>query len=394
MGPKRRRVIPSLLLGAALAAGGAFAAPYVPADDAVVLERLPGGGDPQYQALRKLRAEQRAKPDDLALASAFAQRAIDTMRATGDPRWLGQAQAALAPWWTAPDAPPVALAQRAKIKELQHEFDGALADLDRLLAREPGDGQAQLERATVLHVVGRHADALAACASVASQVTPLVLAACRANPASVSGQAAEAARALEAALAAEPGASPAVRAWALTFAAEIAARRGDAATAERHFRAALAAQPGDQYLLGAYADFLLDRDRAAEVVPLLRDWTRNDGLLLRIALAQARLPEARASFEQHRAELAARVAATRQRGDTTHSREEARYSLAFERDPARAVALARFNFGVQREPADLRILVEAAKSAGDAAALKLATDWIAQTGIEDAAIAALLRTRS
>ncbi len=383
-----------LALSIVLAAPLARAVPYVPADDSVVLERLPGARDPQFAALKKLRAEQRARPGDLGAATSFAQRAIDAMRATGDPRWLGQAQAALAPWWNAPDAPSTVLAQRAKIKELQHEFAGAIADLEALLAREPGNGQAQINRATVLFVVGRHAEALAACAAIASRVTPLVAAACNANPASVSGNAAQAAQALDAALAAEPTASPSVRAWALTFAAEIAARRNDAVTAERHFRAALDSEPGDQYLLGAYADFLLDRDRPAEVVPLLREWTRNDGLLLRLTLAESRLPEAKASFEAHRAELAARVGASRLRGDTTHSREEARFSLAFERDPARAVALAKLNFGVQREPADVRILVEAAKAANDTAALKIATDWIATTKLEDAEIAKLIGKRS
>jgi len=72
------------------------------------------------------------------------------------------------------------------------------------------------------------------------------------------------------------------------------------------FSAALASEPEDQYLRGAYAAVLLDQGRSAEVASLLKDWTRNDGLLLRLTLAESRLPEAKASFEAHRAELAAR----------------------------------------------------------------------------------------
>ena len=54
------------------------------------------------------------------------------------------------------------------------------------------------------------------------------------------------------------------RAWAETLLGEIAHRRGDPA-AERHFRAALEANPRDLYLLGAYCDWLLDQQRAADV---------------------------------------------------------------------------------------------------------------------------------
>src|SRR4029078_12757961 len=97
-----------------------------------------------------------------------------------------------------------------------------------------------------------------------------------------------------------------VRAWALSVAREGAAGRGEPAAAERHFRAALALDPRDPYLKAAYADFLLDRGRPRDVLPLVRDDTRNDMLLLRLALAEQRLPDRRDAFAAHRAELASR----------------------------------------------------------------------------------------
>jgi len=54
---------------------------------------------------------------------------------------------------------------------------------------------------------------------------------------------------------------PGIRAWALTLAAEIAARRGDVDAADTHFREAFSLDPGDAYLRAAYADFLLDIGR-------------------------------------------------------------------------------------------------------------------------------------
>jgi predicted Zn-dependent protease len=218
----------------------------------------------------------------------------------------------------------------------------------------------------------------------------LVTIACDAAPASVSGDAAAAYRALTAALSA-PAADAGLAEWAQTLAGEIAQRRGDALAAEAHFRAAFALDPRDPYLLGAYADFLLDGNRPAEVVPLLKDYTRNDNLLLRLALAEARLPELRASFGAHRSDLEDRFEAARRRGDTLHQREEARYALEIAGNSGRALALARDNWQVQHESADLRILLAAAKAAGDAAVLQEAGEWVRAHRLEDAAITALLR---
>ena len=368
---------------AALAAGTAIAMPYVPPDDAVVLERLPEKGDPALAQLKQMRAALATRPGDLAIAISVARRAIDAARLLGDPRFLGEAQAALAPWWKGDDVPATALLLRATVKQSQHDFAGSLADLDVLLAAHPMLAQARLTRATVLGVVGRYADARLDCSQLAGRAMPLVAAGCDAVPASLSGEARHAYEALVAALE-SAGARADVREWAATLAAEIAARLGDFAAAESHFRTALALDPQDPYLKGAFADFLLDRDRPAEVVPLLRDDTRNDPLLLRLALAEQRLPQMRASFAAHREDLAARFDAARRRGDRTHRREEARFRLAIEGDAGAALALARDNWAVQREPADLRILIDAATAAGDAAALKVAAGWVAAHRIGDA----------
>jgi predicted Zn-dependent protease len=363
----------------------ASAEPHIPRDDGAVLERLPEKLDPSLRQMKQMRIELNARPDDLNLAARLARRAIEAARETGDPRFLGQAQAALAPWWALSDPPAAALLLRATLRQSTHDFPGALTDLDRLISAQPSDGQALLTRATVLTVVGRYAEARADCARIAPLTTALVTAACDAAPMSLNGDAGPAYIALTRALdrsAADAG----VREWALTLAAEIAARRGDIAGADRHFRDALAIDSRDPYLQGAYADFLIEHERAAEVVPLLKDGTRNDSLLLRLALAEAQLPDHRADFDAHRADLAARFDAARRRGDSLHRREEARYTLVIAGDPKAAVVLARKNWEVQREPADLRILVSSAAASGDAAALQDARSWAQANRLEDVAI--------
>lgn len=376
-----------------LLSGEGWAKPYVPESDGVVLEHLPEKGDPSLAQLKRMRMALMMSPRNLNIAVPVARRAIAAGRRLGDPRFFGQAQAALAPWWSAANVPPVALLLRATLKQSQHDFEGSLADLDRLLAAEPALAQARLTRATVLGVRGRYADARRDCQQLNGHVAPVVVAGCEATPASLSGNAAGAYGALVQVLAQGDG-DPDVREWALTLAAEIAARRGDFTAAERHFQDALALDPDDAYLQGAYADFLLDRARPRELLPLLQNATRNDALLLRLVLAEQRLPEARESFSAHRQELAARFDAARRRGDSMHRREEARFRLAVEHDAQAALILARDNWAVQREPSDLRILIEAARAAGNANALKLAYDWVDATHLEDVAIAALLQVRS
>ena len=373
--------------------GGALAAPYTPADDGVVLERLPEALDPALAELKRMRAALRANPNDLDHAARLARRCIEAARETGDPRFLGQAQAALAPWWAAADPPPPALLLRATVKQSQHDFSGALADLDRLLAVRAGDGQALLTRATILTVLGRYADAQRDCAKLVRLASGLVTTTCLAGASSLNGDAAGAYRGLVQALA-SAGDTAGTRAWALTLAAEIAARRGEAGAADIHFREALALDPRDAYLVAAYADFLLGQARAREAASLLADSAKNDALLLRLALAERSLPDKRSEFADHRRELADRFAAARRRGDTVHLREEARFRLDVENDIPAALILAKANWNVQREPADLRILAAAARASGENDARRTVTDWLASTRLEDVAVVAPAERRA
>ena len=132
----RSRSLPLATSTAAL-----VAAPYAPADDGAVLERLP-------EALRsgagRTEADAYGAPGAIRTISTIAARVGAALHRGGArnrrsalPRpGAGGACAVV----DAADAPPAALLLRATVKQSQHDFDGALADLDRLLARSPGDG--------------------------------------------------------------------------------------------------------------------------------------------------------------------------------------------------------------------------------------------------------------
>jgi tetratricopeptide (TPR) repeat protein len=365
----------------------AAAEPYVPADDAVVLERLPPAGDPRLREARLLASRLAERPDDIDLALEIARRYLALGRAEGDPRYFGLAQGVLAPWWEAPAPPPGLRLLRSGIMRAQHDFAGALAELDAVLASDPNHAQAQLDRATLLEAVGEFREAESACYRVLRLRPGLVGQACMSSAGSLSGIARASYDDLAAALAGEEAGDPGQRLWALTILGEIAARLGDAAAAERHFSAALALGQRDIYLLAAFADLLLDQGRAAEVARLLDSEDAVDLLVLRRALARQQLNDPR--LEDDRRVLEARFRAVRLRGDVPHLRDEARFTLVLQGDPERALALAEQNWERQRGPADARILLEAALAAGLPEAAQPVLDWIRASRIEDVALARL-----
>ncbi|MEO8298734.1 MAG: hypothetical protein ABI574_13105 [Burkholderiales bacterium] len=370
----------------------AAAAPFVPVNDAEVVATLPSRVGPQAQADRQRRAQLQRQPTDLPLALQTARAAIERARQSGDPRELGEAQAALAPWWTAADAPPPARLLRAIVRQSQHDFDGALRDLDTLAAGPaptplPLRAQALLSRGAVLQLQGRFASALQDCQALQqpplSQLGAAVVFAgqvCSAELAGLQGRA-RAAQSLLARLAEQ--APPDEAGWLTLVRAELADRLGDA-TAGTRFREA-AEQRGDIYSLAALADWLLAARRPQEVITLLKGREDADALLLRLAIAYRAAGDARSADAVRM--LQERFDALRQRGDTTHAREEARFWLVLKNDPARALTLAQTNWHHQKEPADARLLMRAAQAAGQPAAAEPVRRFMRETGYTDVRLA-------
>ncbi|MDF0645413.1 MAG: hypothetical protein P0111_15390 [Nitrospira sp.] len=379
----RSRFIAVLTLLAWLAvshSGETTAEPYRPEQAAQVLERLSfKPTDPVEREVRALRNRLAADPRNLDLAVQLAARYIERGRSEGDPRFLGQAQAVLAPWWNEPMPPPAALLLRATISQHGHEFDRALGDLDQVLVAQPTNAQAWLTKAAILQVQARYDDARRACQPLGRLAPRHVILTCLSDIAGLTGQAAQSQELLSG-LRNDPRVSVHEGIWIRTVLAEIAARTGDVTTGEQYFSEAVKTGVKDQYLLAAYADFLLDQGRHREVITLLQHETRADGLLLRLALAEQALGAP--SAKDRVAMLAARFAAARERGTNVHVREEARFTLALLRDPHRALQLAQINWQVQREPADARMLLESALAAGDHEAAKPVLDWLSANHVE------------
>jgi tetratricopeptide (TPR) repeat protein len=366
-----------------------LAAPYLPAQDKEIVADLPTAASPEARNAQALQRLLERAPNELELALKVAGKDIDLARAQSDPRFSGYAEGALAPWWSLDNPPVQVLLMRATIKQSRHDFEGALTDLGRVIAAKPKDGQAYLTRAVVRQVRGDFPGAVDDCRTLARLTDGLAARACMDAVEGLSGKASESLQDLQSAYTtlAVPG-DNGVDLWTLTLLAEMAERQGQDELAEQYFRKALAIEGKDGYLLGAYADFMLNRHRPAEVVSLLADLTRIDPLLLRVALAEQQLGSQ--SLAVHISDLEQRFAVARARGDRVHQREQARFTLFLLKKPTEALRLAQANWQVQREPADVRILLECALAADPAAADPVIA-WLKDSRLQDVNVDALRR---
>jgi len=348
-----------------------------------VVAHVPARGEPSGLALDRLRKSAEEAPAELARALALTRAYIEAARREGDPRYLGAAEAALAPWTAEPDPVAPVRLLRATILQSRHDFAGALVDLERALAQAPSDAQAWLTRATVLTVLGRYDEARTSCARLAGLVTEALRVSCVAPIDALTGHAARASAALEAALVHARGADD--LAYLHSLAGELAFWSGTVEASERHLRAALTLAPGDRYTRALYADLMLDAGRAREVLALLREHGSDDALLLRQALAELALGHRTAAVV---ARVQQGFAESRLRGDSVHQREEARLWLALG-DGARALELALQSWAVQREAWDARLVLLAAQVARKPAAAAPVLGWLRATQCEATRLLAL-----
>ena len=380
-----RGVFAVLCAGVALVAA---AAPFTPRQDSEIVERLPArASDPEVRRVESLRKQLAAKPGDTPLRVEIGRRYFEMAMAQGDPRYIGYASATIAPLaTTAQDSADYWLV-RGQLEQYSHRFGSALASLERAARADAQAVEPLAWRAAIFMVQARYAEALAECARLTPLSLPLFGTGCTAYVQAATGQLPAAYEQLASAAAAATSAPPELLLWADTRLAEMATRLQRFDKAEDYFKRALALGITDQFLLAAWGDFLLERGRPAEVVTLLAGWERSDVLLLRLALAGQALKDSRA--DGWAAQLRDRFDAAAQRGDRLHEQEAARFELAIEGQPRKALAFATRNYQVQKEPRDAEILMRAALAAKDAKAAQPALDWLRATRYEDARFAAL-----
>jgi Tfp pilus assembly protein PilF len=374
--------------GVALPAAPSRAA-YVPTVASDVLQQVPAASDPTVRLMADLRAKLNADPTNVVVADQLARAYIDFGRQLGDAHYAGYAEAVIAPWMAKAPPPPVALVLQATILQFRHQFSEARDLLKKAIQRDPQNTQAWLTLATLDMVQGDYATAAKDCSQVSRRGGIALGLACTGNLRSYTGQAQQSAALLAQLGADAPTLSVPFKAWIEGLLAETYERLGDWSAAEAHYRKALSYAPDDNFTQVAYADFLLDRGRPQEVLTLLARSAQSDTAFLRLALAHAALGSP--DTARYTWIMAARFAALTQRGSDYYGREQVRFALHLQHDPATALDLAERNWQVQRAPWDVRVLLEAALAAGRPSAALPVLAFLDQTKLQDPMIEPLAR---
>jgi tetratricopeptide (TPR) repeat protein len=366
-----------------------FTAPYLPSSESDILQDVPSTADPAVLRMRTLRAAFDAAPHDLTAAEHLADAYIDYSRQVGDAHYAGYAEAVIASWVQAAAPPAAALVTQATILQYRHQFSDARTMLKKAFDLDPRNAQAWLILATLDMVQGDYAAADRDCAQVANNAGVETGLACFGSLRSYTGKAHQGLVLLAQADTAVKRGSAGYRAWIEGLIAESAERLGDWPSAEAHYLNALKLQPQDNFLLVAYADFLLDRGRPQEVLPLLADHTQSDTAFLRLALAQSLLHGDQT--QRYTWIMAARFEALRLRGSEYFGREESRFALQLQHDPQVALDTGLRNWQVQRAPWDARVVLEAALAAREPEAAAPVLEFLQKTQLEDPIITPLAR---
>jgi len=374
-------VLALLVQTIAIAGSPAFRAPFTPGRDDEVLQLVPSTKDPAVAAFIDLRSRFATAKNDLALALQLADAYVDYGRQVGDAHYAGYAEAVIAPWLAAASPPVQVLVTQATILQYRHQFGDARVLLARALKVDSREAQAWMTLATLDMVQGDYPAAGKDCVQVSATAGFGWGLACSANLRSYTGNARQSLLLLQQAGLGGGHLPSAQQAWLQGLMAESALRLGDWPLAEKYYRAALALAPQDNFLLVNFADFLLDRGRPAEVLPLLATHAQSDTAFLRIVLAESALHAKQTQLDTWT--MAARFEALRQRGSDFFGREQARFALELQHDPASALDLARRNWQVQREPWDTRLLLEAALAADQPKAAVEALEFIQKNKLED-----------
>jgi tetratricopeptide (TPR) repeat protein len=336
-----------------------------------------------------LRASFDANPASLSAATQLADAYIDYSRQIGDAHYAGYAEAVISPWVRAASPPAAALVSQATILQYRHQFGDARALLQETLKIDPRNAQAWLTLATLDMVQGNYDAVPGDCAQVSNHAGIDIGLACLGNLRAYTGQARQSLVLLRQVESSAARAPASYQAWVQGLLAETAERLGDWAVAEAHYSRALELLPRDNFLLVAYADFLLDRSRPQEVLPLLAEHTQSDTAFLRLALAQSALHSDQ--VQRYTWIMAARFEALRLRGSDYFGREESRFALQLQHDPKTALDMALRNWQLQRAPWDARVVLQAALAAEQPQAAVPVLEFIQKTKLEDPILDPLMK---
>ena len=381
--PRRQATVAAWAVAVVLfssVAGAGETLRYRPADGDAIVLTLPAG----VSAAQAMPADA-GDPERAAIA---AEAFLRLARTTRDARYFGRAEALVEPWIARQDATLRLLVAAADLAQQRHEFTSARQLLDRAIDTDPANGGALIQRANVALLLGDFAAARRDCLAVLQGGATFPGTVCLATTITGPGSLQRARRLLAPFDDAGP-AAPDVARWLLLTESDLALRDGDAHAALKYLARAHALDPDHEETRARLAELLIEQGDAADALTLARGSTVSAALLVRRIRAASGIDAVEAAAA--RRELDTLLAIGRRRGTTPHLREEGELALFVDRDPARALALARQNFALQKDTPDVRLLLGAAVAAGDKPTLLELRRWLESTGFEDRVVAARLK---
>ena len=363
--------------------------PRVPIDDQEVLQRLPKTLSLNRDRMATIRTQLAADPGNSQLAAAAAEGYIKMGNEESDPRFYGYAQSAINPWWTDDSPTAAVLKLRAKLKEKDHKYLEAIADLESLLERYPQDEQGWVELINLYRVIGKYDQAWKASRRLESFAEPATNLVSQIPLMAATGDAERAYQILVNQRKIAETKKPEILPWIIATQANIDAMMHRVEDADENFRRALALNIGNIHLKRTYADFLLDFQHPEPVLQLLAEHENDNGCLLLMAIAAKRLKKTELQARL-KSKIEMRFEEIRLRGNKPHGRFESRYQLALNKNPRAALEVALENWQLQKEARDSRAVLESALGAHERADAQPVVDFLKASGCQDVALNKLI----
>lgn len=279
-----------------------------------------------------------------------------SFRETGDDRNLDEAWLLLKPALHAATANAETLVTAAFVAQSRHQFDRALALLDRAGAMNSNNDEMWLLRASIESVRGQTKAAAAACGQL-RDVPLLVLLTCKARVELPGKEQESVYKRLAAVLSTDESRRlpPDMLAWSHSVAGDLAVASARSDVAIDHYRRSLAFAERTQ-VRAALVDVLLNSDKYKDEDTLQVLNAGSDALPLlvrRLIVAKRlnRLDQMQAILHQVQMEFDRWIGEE----DWLHAREMARFYLDVAEQPDLARRLALINIKLQREPEDVRL---------------------------------------
>lgn len=361
----------------------------LPASDNEILEVLPWQPLFNRSQLSAVRERLSADPKNVELAATVARGYIKAGSTAGDPRFFGYARSAIGPWWESELPPPEIASVRAKLKEKNHNYEGAIRDVESMLNQRSLDSQGWIELSNLNRVIGRYSNAQNACDELAKFAEEVQQNVCSIPLLAVNGNATLANSRIDALILYAEKDSQELLPWALTMKAEISRIRGDDESANQFFAKATLNE-SNNYAKRTYAEFLINRDQPQKAFDLLKENVSDTGVLLLAAIA-AKQSGNETEAKHWQEELRQRFEEIRLRGGTPHGRFEAQYLLALEGNSERSLTVALENWGKQKEARDARNVLEAAIATKDVKAADTVIRFLKENKTEDIELLELVK---